>query len=90
MKSLAFLVVAVATLAAVPNADARDYRKKTYRDGDSARGYERRPSRRSSTVDRQGNCQRDTGRSMDSLNLNHQCDREEFWARFNDYGDSRR
>ncbi len=90
MKSLAILLVAATALAAVPSADARDYRRKAYRDGDGSRGYERRPSRRSSTVDRQGNCQRDTGRPMNSLRLNHQCDREEFWARFNDYGDSRR
>jgi len=45
--------------------------------------------RRSSTVDRNGLCQRDTGRTLDSLNLNHHCDREEFWARMRDRGGER-
>ena len=63
-----------------------------YKDGRRGTTAERESSdgRRSSTVDRRGLCVRDNGRPMDSLNLNSKCDREEFWARFNDLGGDRR
>ncbi len=84
----AFLIVICTAMWSLP-ADARDTRRKS---GGKVKSYERgygQYQRRSSTVGSNGTCQRDTGRPFDSLNLNHQCDREEFWARFNDYGDSR-
>ena len=46
-------------------------------------GFYRRPS----TVDHRGLCQRDTGKPATDLKLDQRCDREEFWARFNDRGD---
>lgn len=69
--------------------EARDGRKSGRKYSTYERG-ETRPSRRSTTEAADGTCRRDTGRPATSLNLNSRCDREEFWARFNDYGDSRR
>ncbi len=79
--TLAFLLALTAT-APVDAQERRDGRKAYDRDR-----YEQ--PRRSSTVDREGRCVRDTGRPLDSLNLSHRCDREEFWERFNG-GDNRR
>jgi len=86
MKRLAILLALTMPLATVADAwsQGRHHGRKSY-DRDR---YEHQ-QRRSSTVDRQGRCQRDTGRPLDSLNLNHRCDREEFWERFNG-GDNRR
>jgi hypothetical protein len=73
-------------LVLATGADAQDRRakkRKVERQAPYGESY------RSSTVDRNGLCRRDTGRPFHSLNLNHQCDREEFWARFNDYGNDR-
>ena len=66
-------------------ADA-EQRRKEGRRASSAERSDTADGRRSSTVDRRGLCVRDNGRPMDSLNLNGKCDREEFWARFNDLG----
>ncbi len=88
MKLLATLATCVVIGSAICPADAQDRRKDGRRatpaELDSGDG------RRSSTVDRRGLCVRDNGRPMDSLNLNSKCDREEFWARFNDLGGDRR
>jgi hypothetical protein len=80
--TLAFLVALAAT--APVDAQVRREGRKAYDRDRQAYQY-----RRSSTVDRDGRCQRDTGRPLDSLNLSHRCDREEFWERFNG-GDNRR
>jgi hypothetical protein len=85
MKLLAgILACTIALSAALPFAAARD-RRPTYRDNERGQ-YSGYRYRRSSTVGPNGACQRDTGRPLDSLNLNAQCDREEFWARMNDRG----
>ena len=85
MRELALILAGLIVVTSALPADAQErrYGRKSY-DRDR---YEQ--PRRSSTVDRQGRCQRDTGRPLDSLNLNHRCDREEFWDRFNG-GDNRR
>jgi Ni/Co efflux regulator RcnB len=83
MRSLkALIAVALLLPTMALNADANE-RAKPRKAQDAEK---RETQRRSTTVDRQGNCQRDTGRSSSSLNLTQRCDREEFWARFNDYG----
>lgn len=86
MRMLAPILAGLMALALAVPADAQERRqgRKSY-DRDS---YEV-PQRRSTTVDREGRCVRDTGRPLDSLNLSHRCDREEFWERFNG-GDNRR
>lgn len=83
-----FLAALALTIAALPvfDASAQD-RRKSRKSHDSDR-YEQRS--RTSTMDREGRCIRDNGRPMDSLDLRNRCDREEFWNRFNDYGDGRR
>jgi hypothetical protein len=86
MRTLAALLALTVTLLPVLDAAAQD-RSKQRRSYDGDR-YEQR--HRTSTMDRQGLCVRDNGRPMDSLDLNNRCDREEFWARFNDLGNSRR
>lgn len=88
MRFLAVLLAFSVALSAAMPLEAREKRgkqRKVWTERQDTRGY-----RRSSTVGPNGACQRDTGRPSDSLNLNHTCDREEFWARFNDTGgDSR-
>lgn len=85
----ALLAITLALPSAAAPAEAREKRSKQ-RDGWTER-QDARAYRRSSTVGPNGTCQRDTGRPSQSLDLNHACDREEFWARFNDTGgDSRR
>jgi hypothetical protein len=89
MRLLAPIVAATLTIAgplALDAADAAERRGKQRATAERVEGYYRRPS----TVDHRGLCQRDTGRPAVSLNLNQRCDREEFWARFNDYGGKRR
>ncbi|MGD9802292.1 MAG: hypothetical protein AB7E81_06705 [Hyphomicrobiaceae bacterium] len=81
VAALAFSLTLLPALQA--SAQDRRYSRKSY-DRDR---YEQR--QRTSTMDREGRCIRDNGRSMNSLNLRNQCDREEFWARFNDFGDGR-
>ncbi|MDX2159219.1 MAG: hypothetical protein SFW09_22165 [Hyphomicrobiaceae bacterium] len=82
----ASMILAACALAAslTTTADAREGRTK-YRkaptDGSSRSYY-----RRSSTVDHRGLCQRDNGRPLESLNLNHKCDREEYWERIRERG----
>jgi hypothetical protein len=84
-------VIAVAlslTFALLPilDASAQDRRHgRKYYDRDRYEGRHR-----TSTMVRQGRCVRDNGRPMESLDLSNRCDREEFWARFNDLGDNRR
>lgn len=81
MRNLAAMI-AIALLLPIATADAAEKAKPR-----KAQAAEKRETqRRSTTVDRFGNCQRDTGRPSSSLDLNHRCDRDEFWARFNDYG----
>ena len=82
---LGALALMLALLPAL-DASAQD-RRKSRKSYDPDR-YEQR--HRTSTMDREGRCIRDNGRPMDSLDLNNRCDREEFWNRFNDYGDGRR
>jgi len=79
--------LALTTMPA-PSAEAHD-RPGAYTRAEKREAYERR-QRRSTTEMRDGTCVRDTGRPMNSLDLNRHCDRQEFWARFNDLGDSRR
>ena len=84
MKLLALLLALGVALSAAMPLEAREQRvkqRKVWTERQDTRVY-----RRSSTVGSNGACQRDTGRPSDSLNLNHTCDREEFWARFNDTG----
>jgi len=76
------------TLALLPTLDASAQTKRHKRHSYDRDRYEQR--HRTSTMDRQGRCIRDNGRPMDSLDLRNRCDREEFWNRFNDYGDGRR
>ena len=83
------LIGAMSIGAMTGAADAQERRKDGRRATNADRG-DAGDSRRSSTVDRRGLCVRDNGRPMDSLNLNARCDREEFWARFNDLGGDRR
>ncbi|MGE0765073.1 MAG: hypothetical protein AB7L90_01295 [Hyphomicrobiaceae bacterium] len=86
MRPLAATLVFVFATLPIFDAAAYDRRKsRKYDDGDR---YEQRY--RSSTRTRDGRCTRDNGRPMDSLNLNDRCDREEFWARFNDIGGGNR
>jgi len=81
MRFLSVLLAGSLILAsASPSLAAQKRYKKRYVEPDH---------RRSSTVDHRGLCQRDTGRPLDSLNLNHQCDREEFWNRMRDRGGER-
>ncbi|MEZ5816366.1 MAG: hypothetical protein R3D44_04725 [Hyphomicrobiaceae bacterium] len=88
MRSLALtLTLAVAMLLPAMLDASAQYRDRGHRGYDRDR-YDHQ--RRTSTMDRQGRCVRDNGRPMDSLDLNNRCDREEFWARFNDMGDNRR
>lgn len=88
MRMLAALLATAMVLGSTGGADARD-RRKGERKSVAAERAEQGGSRRASTVDRSGVCVRDNGRPFHRLDLNHRCDREEFWARFNDYGDSR-
>jgi hypothetical protein len=86
MKAFAAVLACTLTVVLATEVDAQERRhKKRYQ----PEHVERSHTYRSSTVDRNGLCRRDTGRPGNTLNLNHQCDREEFWARFNDLGDSR-
>jgi hypothetical protein len=91
MRLLAAIMVLVLAHSPATPADAgprdRQYQQRKSIKPSRGRGE---TAHRSSTVDRNGLCQRDNGRSWNSLDLNHQCDREEFWARFNDYGDNQR
>lgn len=86
MRTIA--AAAALTLALLPILDASAKDRRQYRKSYDGDRYERQY--RTSTMDRQGRCIRDNGRPMDSLDLQNRCDREEFWNRFNDYGDGRR
>lgn len=88
MRCLTVLLAMVVAMSATAPAQAQQRRDKDRKDWTERQ--EPRPQRRSSTVGPNGACQRDTGRPADTLNLNHQCDREEFWARFNDTGGNSR
>lgn len=73
------LLTAVVAAVLVPTAAFAEQYGKRSKDGDGrSRQY------RSSTELRNGLCVRDNGRRLDSLNLNHRCDREEFWNRIRD------
>ena len=89
MRALSIVAVALAVAWSAP-ADAGSKRYRKHKPSGEEAGSQRGYYSRSSTVDHRGLCQRDTGRPMESLNLNHKCDREEFWQRFNDLGNSRR
>lgn len=85
LVSLLALAMAIAAAAPTDAREKRDRHRKVLTERQETRAY-----RRSSTVGPNGACQRDTGRPSQNLDLNHPCDREEFWARFNDTGgDSR-
>ena len=86
MRTIAAALAFTLALLPVLDASAQDRRQK--RKSYDRDRYEQRY--RTTTMDREGRCIRDNGRPMDSLNLNNRCDREEFWARFNDLGNSRR
>ena len=88
MKLVATLLLGSMALAVSPAAEAQE-RRSSERRATAERGSQNGAYRRPSTEDRQGRCVRDNGRPSGSLDLNHRCDREEFWARFNDYGDGR-
>lgn len=88
MRLLAALMVCAIIPTWAGAADARE-RRKEYRKPTASERAANAEARRPSTVDRRGLCVRDTGRPFHSLNLNSPCDREEFWARFNDLGDNR-
>jgi hypothetical protein len=88
MKLLAGILACTVILGTTLAVEARD-KRPSYRKSWSERsegGAYRRPS----TVAPNGTCQRDTGRPFHSLDLNQQCDREEFWARMNDFGNDRK
>lgn len=81
MRLLSVLLAGSLILAsASPTLAAEKRHKKRYVEPDH---------RRSSTVDHRGLCQRDNGRPLNSLNLNHHCDPEEFWARIRERGGDR-
>jgi hypothetical protein len=83
MRLIAGLLACTMLLGASLTAEARDKRptyRKSWSDRSDSGHY------RSSTIAPNGTCQRDTGRPLDSLNLNQLCDREEFWNRMNDRG----
>lgn len=84
MKLLAGLLACALVVTATAGAEARE--KRSLRKSWSERSDARHSYYRSSTIAPNGTCWRDTGRPLDSLRLNHQCDREEFWARMNDRG----
>lgn len=87
MRLLAVFLVSVMAIAMTQSADAhekRSHKRSWYEQRDYRSSYYR-----SSTVAPNGTCWRDTGRPFHSLNLNHRCDREEFWARMNDRGNDR-
>ena len=88
MRLVSPALTLVFAIASISQVDARERRVADRKPTASERrieGYYRRPS----TVDHRGLCQRDTGKPFHDLNLNQQCDREEFWARFNDRGGDR-
>ena len=89
MKFVAGLMICALVGITIGAADAQERRKDDRRPSKVDRG-DSGESRRSTTVDRRGLCVRDNGRPLNSLNLNHSCDREEFWARFNDLGGDHR
>ena len=77
------LALAVGLISQVEAQERRATDRKATASERRSEGFYRRPS----TVDHRGLCQRDTGKPASDLNLNQPCDREEFWARFNDRGD---
>lgn len=88
MRLLSAAMAVTLLFAWTHDVDARERRKSDH----DATVYDRDArsvKRRSTTTDRNGLCVRDTGKPFHSLRLNDQCDREEFWARFNDYGNDR-
>lgn len=89
MKLLALLVATALIGTTLGAAQAHERRKDGRRTAKPERS-DTADTRRSTTVDRRGLCVRDTGRPLNSLSLNNTCDREEFWARFNDLGGDRR
>ncbi|MEZ5856543.1 MAG: hypothetical protein R3D67_18005 [Hyphomicrobiaceae bacterium] len=88
MRMLTVPLALALTLALIPASQA-DYKREGKRKAYRSEQHDREYRGRSTTVDRRGLCQRDNGRPLESLNLNHECDRQEFWARFNDRGDNR-
>ena len=87
MKLIASILALMMVFGATLSAEARSKKRHGRTWSDDSRSYS---YRRSSTIAPNGACWRDTGRPLDSLNLNHQCDREEFWARMNDRGGNSR
>lgn len=87
----AFSIAACFAVAAlvIGDADLAAAREKRSKHGKASSEHREGKPYRSSTVGPNGACWRDTGRPTDSLNLNHQCDREEFWARMNDRSNDR-
>ncbi len=83
MRLLAGILACTMVFGATLSAQARD-------DRPDRKGGKERGVYRSSTIAPNGTCWRDNGRPLDSLNLNQKCDREEFWARMNERGNSRR
>lgn len=89
MKTLAACLTGLLLVSFTAQADAQQRRNRD-RDNDGDERYASRVTGRSTTVGPGGVCTRDTGRPLESLNLNHECDRQEFWARQNDKGGSGR
>ena len=88
MKHLAALLALAAAVGCATPATAQDSPDARRRAGKAQQAGQRAPPR-SSTEARNGTCQRDNGRSLGSLNLNHACDRREFWDRMNERGNDR-
>ena len=89
MRLPASMIACLAATALLgSHAHAAEARGKRSKHGQTSEQGERK-GYRSSTIGPNGECWRDTGRPFNSLNLNHRCDREEFWARMNDRGNDR-
>ena len=69
MRLLTSLLMLGLAVAVATPTEAKERRRKSS-------DYERAYEERSTTVDRRGLCQRDTGRPVERLNLNHRCDQQ--------------
>jgi hypothetical protein len=89
VRHLAAFVALVAFVGIAAPAFAADDSPTARRRASRAERTDAPATRRSSTVAPNGTCQRDNGRPLDSLRLNHECDRREFWDRMNERGGDR-
>ena len=84
MKTTGAILAGILAVSWTAAATAHERKPRKDREHRDPRGFYTRPS----TVDHRGQCQRDNGRPLDKLDLNARCDREEFWDRMRDRGNS--